>query len=88
MGVGGTDSLRFRGSPCLVCLCVCAVVWISGAKSKTFKPVKGHAKGSKRYELHRIAKATLGSGNMQAAVMLPKGENLEEWLAVNSKFCC
>lgn len=55
-----------------------------GAKSKTFKPVKGHAKGSKRYELHRIAKATLGSGNMQAAVMLPKGENLEEWLAVNT----
>uniref|UniRef100_A0A6A7G6E8 Mps1 binder-like protein n=2 Tax=Hirondellea gigas TaxID=1518452 RepID=A0A6A7G6E8_9CRUS len=53
-------------------------------KSKTFKPVKGHPKGTKRDELHRIAKATLGSGNMKDAVVLPKGEDIGEWLAVNT----
>ena len=33
---------------------------------------------------HRYAEATLGSGNLAAAVKLPEGEDLNEWLAVNS----
>lgn len=31
------------------------------------------------------AAATLGSGNLRSAVMLPEGEDLNEWVAVNSK---
>ena len=34
------------------------------------------------------AAATLGSGNLRLAVMLPEGEDLNEWVAVNSKFFC
>jgi len=30
--------------------------------------------------------ATLGSGSMLQAVKLPKGEDVNEWLAVNSTF--
>ena len=32
------------------------------------------------------AAATLGSGNLRLAVMLPEGEDLNEWVAVNSMF--
>lgn len=32
------------------------------------------------------AAATLGSGNLRNAVALPDGEDLNEWVAVNSKF--
>jgi len=31
------------------------------------------------------AAATLGSGNLRLAVMLPEGEDPNEWVAVNSK---
>ncbi len=31
------------------------------------------------------AAATLGSGNLKLAVQLPDGEDLNEWIAVNSK---
>jgi len=55
-----------------------------GSKSQTFKPKKSFAKGSKRHELHKHAKATLGSGNLKAAVALPESEDLNEWLAVNT----
>lgn len=53
-------------------------------KNKTFKPVKGHKKGSKQYDLHQYAKATLGSGDMRTAVALPEGEDENEWLAVHT----
>lgn len=33
------------------------------------------------------AAATLGSGNLRNAVALPDGEDLNEWVAVNSKDC-
>lgn len=42
-----------------------------------------HAKGTKRYELHKHAKATLGTGNLAQAVKLPAGEDKREWLAVH-----
>ena len=36
-------------------------------------------------QLKRYAEATLGSGNLRQAVVLPEGEDLDEWLAVNSE---
>ena len=57
---------------------------IFGKKGATFKPVKNHPVGSKRDELHQYTRKTLGSGNMRLAVMLPEGEELNEWLAVNT----
>lgn len=53
-------------------------------KNKTFRPKKGFSKGTRRYELHKHAKATLGSGNLRTAVSLPEREDLNEWLAVNT----
>uniref|UniRef100_A0A8C9FNL4 MOB kinase activator 1B n=1 Tax=Pavo cristatus TaxID=9049 RepID=A0A8C9FNL4_PAVCR len=53
--------------------------------SKTFKPKKNIPEGSHQYELLKHAEATLGSGNLRMAVMLPEGEDLNEWVAVNSK---
>jgi len=35
--------------------------------------------------LRQFAEATLGSGSLRKAVRLPEGEDLNEWLAVNSK---
>lgn len=58
----------------------------SGSRSsKTFKPKKNIPEGSHQYELLKHAEATLGSGNLRMAVMLPEGEDLNEWVAVNSK---
>eukprot|EP01122_Echinamoeba_exundans_P011189 TRINITY_DN435_c0_g1_i1.p1 TRINITY_DN435_c0_g1~~TRINITY_DN435_c0_g1_i1.p1 ORF type:complete len:216 (-),score=60.46 TRINITY_DN435_c0_g1_i1:209-856(-) len=53
-------------------------------KNKTFKPKKQINKETKRYELHKQAKATLGSGNLKLAVKLPEREDINEWLAVNT----
>jgi len=50
----------------------------------TFKPKKSFSKGTKRHELHKHAKATLGSGNLKAAVQLPDKEDVNEWLAVHT----
>lgn len=53
-------------------------------RNKTFKPLKSHNKGTKRYALHAYAQVTLGSGNMRAAVALPEGEDENEWLATHT----
>jgi MOB kinase activator 1 len=37
-------------------------------------------------QLRKHIDATLGSGNLREAVKLPPGEDLNEWLAVNSKY--
>ena len=59
---------------------------LSGSRSsKTFKPKKNIPEGSHQYELLKHAEATLGSGNLRQAVMLPEGEDLNEWIAVNSE---
>lgn len=47
-----------------------------------FKP-RSAAKGTSSYQLRQFAEATLGSGSLRKAVMLPEGEDLNEWLAVN-----
>jgi len=62
------------------------IIIISGSRSsKTFKPKKNIPEGSHQYELLKHAEATLGSGNLRQAVMLPEGEDLNEWIAVNSE---
>ena len=55
----------------------------SKSGEKTFKPKK-HVEGSKQAELKKYAEATLGSGNLRMAVKLPEGEDLNEWVAVNT----
>ncbi|PWN50493.1 putative MOB1 protein [Violaceomyces palustris] len=54
------------------------------SKTKTFKPKRNIPEGTKQYQLKRYAEATLGSGNLRLAVILPEGEDLDEWLAVNT----
>lgn len=53
-------------------------------KSKTFRPKRSHRVGTKRHQLHNYAQQTLGTGNLHEAVTLPEGEDLNEWLAVNT----
>eukprot|EP00053_Salpingoeca_punica_P006967 m.64676 g.64676 ORF g.64676 m.64676 type:complete len:233 (-) comp13938_c0_seq1:359-1057(-) len=57
--------------------------FLFGKGSKTFKPKKNIPEGTNQYELKRYAEATLGSGNLQLAVRLPEGEDINEWVAVN-----
>lgn len=54
------------------------------AGGKTFKPKKDIPEGTHQHELLRHAAATLGSGNLRLAVVLPAGEDLDEWVAVNT----
>jgi len=58
-------------------------------RNKTVKPV--HAapvKGDKQQKLHNTIKATmkatLGGGDLRKTVQLPEGEDLNEWIAVNT----
>eukprot|EP01100_Stratorugosa_tubuloviscum_P000987 TRINITY_DN121_c0_g7_i1.p1 TRINITY_DN121_c0_g7~~TRINITY_DN121_c0_g7_i1.p1 ORF type:complete len:215 (+),score=70.99 TRINITY_DN121_c0_g7_i1:128-772(+) len=53
-------------------------------KSQTFIKQKRIPEGTKQHQLKRYAEATLGSGNLRLAVTLPEGEDLNEWLAVNT----
>lgn len=69
----------------LICFCFFFSVHSGSRSSKTFKPKKNIPEGSHQYELLKHAEATLGSGNLRMAVMLPEGEDLNEWVAVNSK---
>jgi hypothetical protein len=58
----------------------------SSRSSKTFKPKKNIPEGTHQYDLMKHAAATLGSGNLRNAVQLPDGEDLNEWVAVNSEY--
>lgn len=49
----------------------------------TFRPKKSDA-GTKLGQLKQYAQATLGTGSLRQAVLLPEGEDEDEWLAVNS----
>ena len=51
--------------------------------TKTFRPRKEIPKGSNQHVLLEHAAKTLGTGNLKLAVMLPEGEDLNEWIAVN-----
>lgn len=50
-------------------------------RSNTKKPGE---QTSKQYQLKKLSEATLGSGNLRAAVTLPEGEDVNEWIAVNT----
>ena len=70
----------------LLYACDMCLSFVSGSRNyKTFKPKKHIAEGSHQFELMKYAMQTLGSGNLRLAVALPEGEDLNEWVAVNSK---
>lgn len=48
------------------------------------KPQKKIKEGTKGFEFHQIARMTLGNGNLEMAVEIPEGEDLNEWLAFNT----
>ena len=74
-------------SPVRLCDLLCICCSCSGNRSnKTFKPKKNIPEGTHQYDLIKHAAATLGSGNLRLAVQLPEGEDLNEWVAVNSEF--
>jgi MOB kinase activator 1 len=61
-----------------------AVFWFSNPRSKaTFRPLKKYPKDRRCPVLQEEQTATLGLGNMREAVLLPHGEDQDEWLAVN-----
>lgn len=54
---------------------------------KTMKPIKNHKNGTKQANLSAFVKqtlSTLGTGSMREAVKLPAGEDLNEWISVNT----
>jgi len=53
-------------------------------RSRTFKPLKKHKAGTTRHRLAQMTIKTLGSGNLLEAVILPRGEEKTEWLALNT----
>jgi len=61
-----------------------------GKSNKTFKPKKGINESSNEgaeppnYYITKHASSSLGSGNLRLAVMLPEGEDKNEWVAVNT----
>eukprot|EP00898_Chlorokybus_atmophyticus_P008772 jgi/Chlat1/8897/Chrsp92S08209 len=57
---------------------------LGSRNQKTFRPKKNTPVGSKGLQLRQHIDATLGSGNLRDAVRLPPGEDLNEWLAVNT----
>jgi MOB kinase activator 1 len=62
----------------------CGLLWIWSRNQRTFRPKKSTPSGSKGAQLRKHIDATLGSGNLREAVRLPPGEDLFEWLAVNT----
>ncbi|KAI9753807.1 MAG: Maintenance of ploidy protein mob1 [Chaenotheca gracillima] len=55
----------------------------SNARTRAPFKTRNANKGSSNYQLRQYAEATLGSGSLRKAVMLPEGEDTNEWLAVN-----
>ncbi|CAJ0851828.1 9319_t:CDS:2 [Entrophospora sp. SA101] len=53
-------------------------------KNKTLRTKKNIPEGTKQFQLQKYAEATLGLGNLKVAVALPEGEDVNEWLAVNT----
>ncbi|VAI53522.1 unnamed protein product [Triticum turgidum subsp. durum] len=51
---------------------------------RTFRPKKSASAGNNGMKLKRHIDATIGSGNLREVVRLPVGEDLNEWLAVNT----
>jgi MOB kinase activator 1 len=49
----------------------------------TLKETKPHS-NEKRGTLSKMTQRTLGGGNMKAAVLLPQGEDINDWIAANT----
>ncbi|KAJ6913882.1 MOB kinase activator-like 1A isoform X1 [Populus alba x Populus x berolinensis] len=69
----------------LVTIHTMSLFGLGSRNQKTFRPKKNAPSGSKGAQLQKHIDATLGSGNLREAVRLPPGEDINEWLAVNSK---
>jgi hypothetical protein len=53
--------------------------------SQSQLPMQQQSSGQQsQYDLNNYTVTTLGSGNLRLAVMLPEGEDVNEWVAVNS----
>ena len=78
--------IKYRPSGASVLIYVFFFYFSGGRNNKTFKPKKNIPEGSHQYDLMKHAAATLGSGNLRQAVVLPEGEDLNEWVAVNSEY--
>ncbi|XP_031115413.1 MOB kinase activator-like 1A [Ipomoea triloba] len=61
-----------------------SLLGLASRNQKTFHPKKSVPPGNKGELLQKHIDATLGSGNLREAVLLPPGEDLNEWLAVNT----
>jgi len=59
-------------------------IFSGSRQANTFRPLRNHRVGTRQYELHKLARATLGTGNLQESVMLPIGEDINEWLAMQT----
>lgn len=59
-------------------------LWAKDKVSKTFKPQRNIPEGTTQWNLQQNMMKTLGSGNLRLAVTLPEGEDLNEWIAVNT----
>jgi len=54
------------------------------SKDRTFRPKKKFDPGTTKFELHKKAQASLRSGlDLKAIVLLPAGEEKNDWLAVH-----
>lgn len=53
-------------------------------RNNTFRKRKEFEEGSRRHSLYKQAQASLELGELKEAVKLPEGEDLNEWLAVNT----
>lgn len=64
-----------------------SLVWIDWASFlQTFRPRKHFTPGTLKYSLHKRAIASFESeADLKRTVQLPKGENLEDWIAIYSK---
>ncbi|KAJ6923148.1 MOB kinase activator-like 1A isoform X1 [Populus alba x Populus x berolinensis] len=68
----------------LVTIHTMSLFGLGSRNQKTFRPKKNAPSGSKGAQLQKHIDATLGSGNLREAVRLPPGEDINEWLAVNT----
>ncbi|XP_060858341.1 MOB kinase activator 1B-like [Metopolophium dirhodum] len=56
----------------------------TGRSLKTFIPKKNIPEGSNQFKVMKHVSATLDSRNLRFAVRLPKGEDINEWVAFNT----
>ena len=56
-------------------------------QKKTFRPKKNFKEGTVRYNLYKNTTAALTSGvDLRECVRLPDGEDINEWMAMHSKW--